>query len=483
MFERIFPAIQQDTPNKALRNVLDQLPGQPMINALDALYVALRESLAVSPSGPAARKLIDAIAPTAWEWAERAMAELAKDEDKPVRRDLIGKRLALLADQLSNACYIEAVRESVQLQRGSGRVAGLSDWAAGHFRWLGLAHTARALLDPRRAHLQWESLVSLYLALVRHGALPVGMLAAESEPALSLAYLLLSHDAFGTVLASEVAVTARACWELAPQVRLAADFHRDTPLVMDVEADESCRIVGWAGPSPETPALCYGLAAAADKALALQAEWRDGKPIPWLVAAGLPTDLLERIAQSWVGRRGRCPNPAVIRHSDARIAFDFLRIRGLLGQKGDRVPSNDPYLFNATIIDIDEFGVSMALPAETSSLLVSGLLALNIGNRGWWLARPARGEPEPDGSLFVAARWLGQQAESVRLAPSQWEALRALYIHPSSNNGYNTCIVLDRGDLAEVPCLADLAAGSQTIVPGKPDQIGPMLWRYSCKPA
>ncbi|GAB3250467.1 hypothetical protein [Chitinimonas naiadis] len=482
MFERIFPTFQPSAPSKTLRNVLDQLPGQPMINALDALYVALRESLAISPSGPAARKLIDAIAPTAWEWAERAMAELAKDEDKPVRRDLIGKRLALLADQLANACYVEAVRESAQLQKGSGRVGELSDWAASHFRWLGLAHTARALLDPRRAHLQWDGLVSLFLALVRHGAIPSSEQLADAEPALSLSYLLLSHDAFMVVDAAEVAVTARACWQLAPILRLAADFHRATPLVMDVEADESSRLVGWGGPSPEIPALCYGLADVAKQAAALQAEWRDGKPIPWLVPTGLPTDLLERLAQSWTGRRGRCPNPAAASHGEARVALDFMRIRGLLGQKGDRLPSNDPYLFTGRIEDVDESGISLILPAEVGPLLAQGVMALNIGNRGWWLARPARAEKELNGDLFLAARWLGQDAESIRLTPAKRSGIRALYVKPGSSNGYVPCVVVDYGNLTGVPCLADLTVGPTLLLLGEADSLGTALWRYTCKP-
>ncbi|QDQ28541.1 hypothetical protein FNU76_20505 [Chitinimonas arctica] len=482
MFDRILPVFHSDTPVKAVRAVIDRLAGQPMITALDALYAALREGLAGSPTASAARRLIDVVAPAALEWADRALAELATGTDNPVRRDMNGKRLALLADQLANACYIEALRESALLQKGGGRTGDLAEWASLHFRWLGYAHTAHALLDSRRAHIQWEVPVSLFLALVRHGVLPAEEQTTAAEPALSLAYLLLSHDAFPAVEPKEVAVVARSCRELASSLRLAADFHRDTPLVMDAEANEASRIVGWGGPGRAAPALCYGLDEPARLAR-LRAAGIDAEDLPPPMLPKPPTaDQLERLAANWLERRGRCRNPVAVRLGSARAAFDFLRIRGLLGQKSERLPTNDPYMRQAQIEDVDESGVSMLLPGDSQPLLASGLVALNFAERGWWLAKPVRLLPEPDGRLFMTARWLGQEAEAIRLTPTTGDGQRALYLKPGPANDYQAGVLLDHAWLAAgLACRADLDEVSLTLVPGEPEQLGPALWCYRCR--
>ncbi|WP_269532535.1 hypothetical protein [Chitinimonas sp. BJYL2] len=483
MFDRLFSNLQGDAVTRALRDTIARLPGQPVVAALDLLHGAVREGLAASPAGPTARRLLEQVDPTASAWSDQAWTELALSEDNPVRRDLIGQRLALLATQLANASYIEAQRESAQWQRGNGKLADLSQLAATYFRWLGVAHGARALLNPGAARLSWSEPVSLYLALIRSGALSPGPQRAADGPAAPLAYLALCHDAFKVVSAAEVALAARICHLLAPEVVLAADFHRITPLVMDIDANEASRIVGWNGPREGMPALCMGLEACAAMAHDMAGDLRTGKPLPWWPPSG-PADLFDRLETAWALRRGRGRHPAAARVGDVLVAFDFLRIRGLLGQKGERVPGQDPYVHAARLDDADEAGLSLLLPAAATELLESGLMAINIANQGWWLGHPVRLEPLADGELFVAVRWLAQEAESIRLTSIGGEVQRALYLKPCPVNDYQTLLLLDHDWLpAEAPFDADLEASSIRLIPGAPVQLGVRLWCYPCRAA
>ncbi|MEH6460439.1 hypothetical protein [Chitinimonas sp. JJ19] len=481
MFDRLLPIFQTDTPLRELRLILERLPGQPVIAALDGLAEALREGMAASPSGPAARKLIDALDPTARQWADQALEELATNKDNPVRRDMTGKRLALLADQLANASYIEAVRETVQLQKGTGRIGDLRDWAAGYLHWLGLAHTARALYDPQQAAVIWAGPVDIYLALVRHGVLGSHIGDSKDEPARALAYLLLSHDAFAVVEGHEVALAARCCRQLAGHVFIAPDFHRSTPLVMDPDANEASRLVGWGGPSAASPALCFGLEAVAQQARYAQSVLQTGGLLDWLPANAQP-EVFDKLVHGWVARSGRCPNIVASRLGQLQTAFDFLRIRGLLGQKNERMLENDPYLRRAQVEDIDENGVGLLLPGDSAALLAAGLLALQMPGRGWWLARPVRSLPQADGLLFVTARWLGQEAQAIRLIPVTGDGQRALYLQPGPANGYEAIVLLDHDWLAtDLPCQAELGESSLTLVPAAPEPLGPALWCYRCR--
>ncbi|QNM95380.1 hypothetical protein [Chitinimonas koreensis] len=478
MFERLLPVFQADAPIKAARGVIERLPGQPVSGALEALNRVLREGLASSPGGPAARRLVALLGPVAREWAERGLAELASGGDNPVRRELIGRALALLADQLANTGYIEAVRESVALQKGAGRLLELQEQAAGHFLWQGLALTARALLDPQAAQVGWESAASLYLALVRHGGLPATVLAADREPARSLATLLLLHDGLAVVEAAEVAPVAWCCRQLAPAVRLAADFHRATPLVMDIEAAEAHRLVGWGGPSSAAPALCYGLEEAAAAAEEASAAYDFGRVPEGFLEPATTAKLLIRLATAWRDGPGRARNGAVARIHDAVAAFDFLRIRGLLGQKGGRLPAHDPFLRPVRIVDADDAGAALLLPADAGPLLAGGLLALHLPGRGWWPGRLARAEREADGGLFVTVRWLAQEADAVRLIIAH-ESLPALYLAPGPVNDYRPGMLLGAAALAPgEACSFERDGKVHRFVPSEAVALGPALWCY-----
>lgn len=465
MFERLRPRKPADANFKAARRLLPRLPELPIIAGLEALHDLLAEGLAQSPDAASARRLVELIAPAAESCAGQGLEALAGAEDNPARRDLTGQRLARLADLLAGACYAEAVRETRALEQGSGRLQELNRLAGGYFQWFGMACTARALLDPHAASQGWQGASQLYLALVRLGALSAQPTRAEQEPARSLAYLLLACDVFPQLdTAKDVAAAVQVCLLLSRHVWLAADFYRQTPLVQLPDALEAQRAVGWDGSGRVEPTLCYGL----DDCL------------PALTALEMPLEpsLLAALRHAWFERANRAPRPAVRKLGHAWLALDFMRIRGLLGQKQARRPANDPFLHRVALLDADEGGVALRMSAEVAAQAKGGLMALEMGSRGWWLAQMTRWQADGVNDVFLAGRWLGQKAEPLRVEVGGL-VRQALYLPPASENAYQAALLFDEAlPSALRNLLVDLGDGAQNIRLAAAEKLGARLLRY-----
>lgn len=446
--------------------------------ALDQLTDALGTGLALSPSGSAARRWLDLLMPAAVRQVQRGLDMMATGPDNPARRDMLARRMSPLADQLANAAYIEALRESAQLQKSEGRVEEFAIWTAHYLRWLGLSVTASCLLDDGRRGIAWDGPVTLFLGLHRQQ----WRFAADGELTMALGYLLLLSDAAVAISAPNFAVAALCCQQFAPQVGIAADFGLATPLVMDTTAGEGRRIVGWGGPSPVTPALCYGLDGAAMQARLAAERVRVGQTLAWLTDAANAADTLDLLVQVWQTRRGRCCSPAAQRLGPTPMACDFWRIRGLLAQKNERQLSNDPFVRLVKIVDLDESGISFLLGNGSTEMLVSGLIALNIDNRGWWLARPARVLAAENNQHFVAARWLGHEVDAVVLTLVNGDTQRALYLRATPSNGYQASVLLDHDWLlVDTPCETEVDGRTLSLSPEKAVQLGEGIWQYPCR--
>ncbi|WP_374351456.1 hypothetical protein [Chitinimonas sp.] len=479
MLDRLFAGLQADAPAKLIAATLERLDGQPCMVVLDALYSLLRDGLANSPGSAAAQRWVDAITPAAEQWVTRALAELAAGEDNPVRRDLSGKRLTLLADQLAHACYVEALRAAAEVKRGGGRGSSLLAWATGYFHWLGCAHTARALLDCH-AELAWDGICSLYDALLASGVLAAEPEAASREPALSLAYLLLVHDSFYLLGEQSVAAGASIINQLAPKLVLAADFHYATPLLLTPDTGLARRVVGWAGAGEIGTHLYYGVDEVVKHAEALALDAQAGHPPPWLRGVVDAASLINKLIDAWTRQPGRLRNPALRQNQQAHAAFDWMRIRGLLGQKTARLPAHDPLISQVKLDDADEGGASMLVDEALVPLFHPGVVALRIGGR-WWLARPVRAEPEPDGRWFIVVRWLAQEADPARVISQSGQSWRAVYLHPGPANSYRLALLIDSDQLAlGQRCFAELGEQTLALLPASIDQLGPALWRYTC---
>lgn len=465
MFERLRPAASAASHYKAARQLVARLPELALMAGLEGLHDVLAEGLAGSPDGASARRLLALLAPPAQALAERGMAELSAQADNRARRDLTGLRLARLADQLAQAAYVEAVRESEALNQRQGKLADLAQLSGLYAQWLGLACTARALLDPQAAGLDWQGINRLFLALVRHGLLSAIPAQAESAPAQALAYLLLASDAFAQLHdPAEVAPAARVCAALAPAVWLAADFHRITPLVLKPDEGEAARRVGWDGNGQGQLVLCFGFDDCRAGLAAQQPE--------------LPAALHQRLQAAWFDRPGRAPRPAVARLGSVQAAFDFMRIRGLLGQKQRHQPSQDPFLHRAELIDADEVGVALRVTAEVAAQAGGGLLALSFSSYGWRLAAITRCQADGISDIFLAARWLGEKAEPLRLELAG-QTRQGLYLAPASNNAYQAALLFDTGlPPGQRSVLADVGDGEQKLRLGAMERLGKRLLRY-----
>jgi hypothetical protein len=479
MLERLISGFQSDT-QKSVAAAIARVEGQTTMVALDTLYGAMRDGLAASSNANTAKRLIDLVTPITIDLSERALEELSIGEDNPVRRDLCSKRLNLLSEQLANACYVEALRARADLQKGRGDPAVLAEWARGYFRWLGMAHTARALLDAK-AILCWEGVCNLFIVLAQHGVIPTGPAVAKSEVAKTLAYLLLINDAFPMVDESGVATAARACRFSAASVLLAADFHRLTPIVMSEAAGQAQRLVGWGGPSASEPALCYGMDEAAYVLRKVADDVQAGQAPIWLRQATGAERVLRSIATAWVDAPGRSRNPALAKHPKTRAAFEFMRIRGLLGQKNSRLPADDRLIVDITMVDADEHGVSFMIPANARPLLDSGLVAMVISRSAWWLAWRQRVEREGQ-KYFVTARWLGDDTEPARVVGETGDAWRSLYVRPSVANHYRGGFVLDTANIVLGKTYrAETSNETIGLVPEEVLPLGESTWWYPCR--
>ncbi|MBV8659331.1 MAG: hypothetical protein JO142_16030 [Burkholderiales bacterium] len=479
MIARLFVGKTVDETQQTIATTLARLGTESNVVVLDALHTLVQESQPMLESTAEARKLIESLAPAVSEWSDKALAELATGDDNPVRRDLIGKRLNLLANKMADISLDQAQAVANERRGEPGRPGRLAYWSGNYFRWLGLSHTARALLDAD-FHLPWRSVSQLFLALVAHGAWPVAISNASREPGRTLAYLLLTADAFPMVGESGVASASRVCQHVAHSCMLAADFHRGTPIVLPPGAGEPQREVGWGGPSRESPALCYGLDDAAAKVLQLADMARTGHQPVWLRDTPDVEMLLRAIAASWTEGPRRARNPALLRRQQTLAGFGFLRVRGLLAQKGARLPNQDPLIGPINLEDADERGISFMLAGANAGLLDSGLMAIAITRRGWWLAQPCRMERIGD-DWFVAARWLGQEAEAIRLVGEvDGDSWRAIYVHPGPANDYNGGILVETDHLRlDQPYKADLGDTALTLQLGTMRCLGPGNWYYT----
>ncbi|MGQ5523124.1 hypothetical protein ACUHMQ_07665 [Chitinimonas sp. PSY-7] len=465
MFDRLGPFVLADSALKAGRQLLAQLPGLPVIEALKRLHDVLAEGLAGSPDSASARRLIELLSPAALACAEQGLTELAVSEDNPTRRTLTGQGLARLADQLANTAYAEAVREVGAIRHGNGRTADLSALAACYFHWLGHASTARALLDPRVAGQSWEKVCQLYLALVKYTVLPKIPVQADKEPSQPLAYLLLASDAFHLLQAPEdVAAVVSVSRALSSSVWLATDFFRSTPLILTPTAIEAHRRVGWEKTSSKERALCYGL--------------DDCQPVLEGLVPSLEPALYELLKAAWFTRAIRARRPSIVRLGTASLVLDFLRVRSLLGQKQARRPANDPFLHLAELLDADEGGVALRVTPEVAAQATGGMMAIEFSNHGWWLARVTRSQADGMGDVLLAGKWLGRKAEPVRVDVAG-QTYQALYLPSASDNRYKAALLFD----SPLPSgtrtlLVDLGQGEQTVKLTSAERLGKQLLRY-----
>jgi hypothetical protein len=476
---RLPPDKTSDPPAKRVSALVAHLSGQPGMIVLEALHAYLSDRLAESADEAHARRWVEAIAGVTEPIVVEVTAELARGADNPVRRDMLAKRLILLADQLANTCYVEAVRAASELQRGAGRKSALAEWATGHFFWLAHAHTARAMLDCQTI-IPWEGVCRLFRDMVTHHAWPTGTTPAVGEPARSLAFLLLVHDAFWVAGETRVAAATLIASQLASDVVLAPDFHRVTPFCMDAIACEAQRRIGWEDAGKNEIALHFGLASVHQRAMALVQDAAAGQPAVWLRGVAAVDALLKELAWHWTERPGRRRHPMLRDNQMAHVAFDWRRIRGLLAQKTTRLPGADPLISRVALDDADEGGASVLLSAPDVALLAGGMLAMRVSGR-WWLANPVRAEPEPDGRWFVSLRWLAQDAEPVRLTNAEGAQWRALYLHPCPANQYVPGLLLDSaGVTLSQPCVAEGTARSYQLIAERIEKLGARLYRYYC---
>jgi hypothetical protein len=310
--------------------------------------------------------------------------------------------------------------------------------------------------------------------------LPPGPALATTPALRSLAYLLLVHDAFPLAGEHRVAAAALVASHLDEQVLIAAEFHRRTPLRMLPAAGESQRLVGW---EDTVPALYYGLEAVATEVSRWASE-AVAEPLPAALAGinDAPA-LLRQLVHGWVEQPGRRRHPLLRERQEAHAAFDWRRIRGLLGQKTARIPANDPLIYLLQLDDADEGGASLLVPDKVAPLLAEGPLALRIGGR-WWLATPLRMEREPNGNWFVVLRWLAQEAEPVRLTSSQGEAWRGVYLRPGPANQYQASLLADGDSLQPgQSCGVEIGNRTESVVVESREAVGRHLWRYRVKTA
>ncbi|MFC4161325.1 hypothetical protein [Chitinimonas lacunae] len=491
MLGRLLSTLHDDAPLKAARGVLERLPRLSPMVALDELYGCLRKGLGDSPGTEGARRLLELVEPAATALAEQVEHEMAVAYAHPVRRQLLGKPLVLLADQLGNAYYLEALREAAAIKKEDGNREVLIQLVSSCYHWLGISQLARVLHEAVPTPFPWDSVVVLYRALIHlAGLYGKDAVPADREPARSLAALLLAADAYAAAgSAAERIVGARVARAMAGEVLHGTSFRRQTPLWFNEEAGAAVRLVGWEQVERDGDALFYGTDAAARATLDLARRMMSGNGPDWLrkeeAWRGVRTDWLRRLAQCWTRLPGRARRSDCSRLGEARAAFDFLRIRGLMAQKSARLPANDPLIWPAVLDDADQGGIGLTLPGAAAGA-AGRLLALYWGAQGgWWLALVSRAHSEDDGRLYLSARWLGREAEAVRLAPDDpVDPVRpqVLYLPPDALNGHRATLLLDRNYL-NVGCryFGQLGGVDAQLIPGPLEALGPNLWRCQCE--
>lgn len=484
MFASIFPFKQEDAPLRAARGLGERLRGMPAIHALDDCYRILQDALAVTRDGSRARDLLEDVEPVARNLATSVETELDRSADNPVRRELLGKRLALLGDQLANSYYVEARREVAAILRGSGGRETLRHLAGKYWHWLGIAHTARARIDPRAASLPMDAIVGLFLSLHTLAGRFSGPVPQSSDDKLaaSLAYLLLVNDAFKVVSGEETGLAARCCVALAGEVRFSPSFHRHTPLRLTADTGKAERQVGWEARAGE--ALYYGLDHVVQAAQYAAHKCDKGRPPRWLepdAARPVPDmALLQRLARTWGDGPARGRNPTVLRHPEETVAFDFLRIRGLVSQRAERFPANDPLIYSAVMHDADEGGFGVLLPSTAKPLAEAGLIAMHLKRTGWSLAAATLMHSDEDDQFFIAARWLGQDTDAVRLqGEGGAESALAIWLAADPTNHYQASVLLaESAYTAGAICTCELRGKHLKLQLAEPTQLGKTLVQY-----
>lgn len=486
MFASIFPFKQEDAPLRAVRGLGERLRSMPAIHALDDCYRILQDALAVTRDGARARDLLEDVEPVARALADSVETELDRSADNPVRRELLGKRLALLGDQLANSYYVEARREVAAILRGGGGRESLRHLAGKYWHWLGIAHTARARIDPQSACLPMDAIVGLFQSLhALAGRFTEPLQSSDDKLSSSLAYLLLVHDAFKVVSGEETGLAARCCTALAGEVRFSASFHRQAPLRLTAETGKSERQIGW---EPRTgDALYYGLEHVVQAAQFAAHKCDKGRPPRWLepdAARPVPDmALLQRLAKTWSDGAGRGRNPTVLRHPEETVAFDFLRIRGLVSQRAERFPANDPLIYSAVMHDADNGGFGILLPSSARPLAEEGLIAMHLKRTGWSLAAATLSHPDEDEQFFLAARWLGQDTDSIRLqSASLATPVLAIWLAADPTNQYQASVLLTEAAFpAGTSCKTEIRGKHLTLQLGELTQLSKALFQYKAR--
>lgn len=488
MLGRFFPLLQDDAPFRAVRALAGRLPELTEIHALDECYSVLHQALAAMPDGNRVRRLLETAEPATTALTGKIDSFLDREADNPLRTELLGKRLILLADQMGNSYYLEAQREVAAIKRGSSDRDTLAHLMGRHWYWLGVAHTTRARIDPVSATLAWDGIESLFHSLhALAGRYNTPTVAGPDAPGRQLAYLLLTHDAFRAVTKRhEIGLAARVCQSLAPEVRLAAGFFRQTPLCHQADTGEVRRQIGWRQQAADDAALFFGFDNLASKALDAADRCDREQPPAWLepdAARQTPSaDLIRQLAHAWSEAPGRCRR-ASARTGTARIAFDFLRVRGLLSQKGKHLPANDPLMLSAAVHDVDEGGFGLLLPEADARLAEAGLMAMHLKRHGWSLAATTRIQPDDNDHYYVAARWLGPDVDAVRLQPENGgERQSAIWVAAGPINQYQASILLAQPSLPpETVCGSDLADKPVRLQIGTPHRLGKNLFQYPAR--
>jgi len=486
MFASIFPFKQEDAPLRAARGLGERLRGMPAIHALDDCYRVLQDALAVTRDGSRARDLLEDVEPVARNLAESVEKELDRSADNPVRRELLGKRLALLGDQLANSYYVEARREVAAILRGGGGRESLRHLSGKYWHWLGIAHTARARIDPKAASLPMDAIVGLFQSLhVLAGRFSEPLQSSDDKLSSSLAYLLLVYDAFQVVAADEVGLAARCCMALAGEVRFSASFHRQAPLRLTAESGKAERQVGWEPHAGE--ALYFGLDHVVQAAQFAAHKCDKGRPPRWLEPdASRPVPdmaLLQRLAKNWSEGAGRGRNPTVLRHPEETVAFDFLRIRGLVSQRAERFPANDPLIYSAVMHDADDGGYGILLPSSARHLAEEGLIAMHLKRTGWSLAVATLIHPDEDEQFFIAARWLGQETDAIRLQSETVTApVLAIWLAADPTNQYQASVLMTEAAFTgETRCRTEIRGKHVTLQLGAMTQLAKTLFQYAAR--
>lgn len=376
--------------------------------AVESLCDALDVGLAGPKDAGLIERLVTSLEETARSLMQAMIDTLANSLDNSARFGLWGHRATQMVDRLCDA---------YDVLLGQPRDEVRNDLLTGACYWY-----ARRLLLVRLAgdELQDPPLRLLLQALRGKNTLLPPAEAIPEPLRIALAELLLLNIALrrlpepGQCLACDELMP-----ELAPLLRLAHRFSRETPFVLLLENHGlPQQLQGWQMVDEDGISLFCDLNPVVQRLDERCRMVMAGEPLPEADAPGSDSRTLMRAA---ILQHVRLALSLYVEESFGNgipehttlAAFDFLRIRVLLSNPTRQAPKREQLIREAEVLQVSEEGADLLLDADADCARLNGLLALYTGGQ-WWICVVRRLLREADGRLFAGARIVSRSPVAAR---------------------------------------------------------------------